>query len=138
MRIIVCILAAFMLLPPASTLAQDSGDDIGGFLSRHDARTFIQRQLPDAAPALLLKDKRAKFYTTQRLRVQPARGCHRKNKSQVSCRYRLRLDPDAAHREANWWPIHCRGAILVTHLRDGALGGTLDYYTCRSKQPAKT
>lgn len=124
-------------LVPAAALAQDPGGGhvVGGHLTKRDARAFIKRQLPGEAPALLLKDERAGFFSTQTLHVQAARRCDRRSTSEVSCRYRVRLRPDAPHRKRNWWPIRCAGSVLVAHLRGGALGGDLGDYVCRTVQP---
>jgi hypothetical protein len=42
--------------------------------------------------------------------------------------------PDAAHRKRNWWPISCRGAVLVRRLDDGSLTGTQGPYSCRTER----
>lgn len=43
-----------------------------------------------------------------------------------------RLVPDADHRAQNWWPIECRGSVLVERGDDGRLQGTQRDYVCRT------
>jgi hypothetical protein len=42
------------------------------------------------------------------------------------------LVPDAAHRRKNWWPISCRGSVLVGRMADGRLRGKQRDYVCRT------
>jgi hypothetical protein len=36
------------------------------------------------------------------------------------------------HRRRNWWPIACRGSVLVGLLDDGRLKGSQLDYVCRT------
>jgi hypothetical protein len=81
---------------------------------------------------VLLHDERSAFFHTDQVWVEPASRCHRRAADAVSCRVRTLLVPDAAHRKRNWWPISCRGAVLVRRLADGRLKGSQLNYTCRT------
>ena len=105
------------------------------FVSKRDARAYLLRAVPPAAPRVLLRDSRSEFFRTARLRVVPARRCRRHGAAAVSCRFRARLVPDAAHRKRNWWPISCRGAVLVRRLGSGRLQGSQRDYVCRTVRP---
>jgi hypothetical protein len=105
------------------------------FVSKREARAFLLRALPPGAPRAFLRDERTAFFRTAHVWVQPARGCHRRDAAGVSCRFRVRLVPDAAHRAHNWWPISCRGAVLVRRLGDGRLKGSPRDYVCRTTRP---
>lgn len=105
------------------------------FVSKREARAFLLRALPPGAPRALLRDERTAFFRTAHVWVQPASGCHRRDATGVSCRFRVRLEPDAAHRAHNWWPISCRGAVLVRRLEDGRLKGSPRDYVCRTIRP---
>jgi hypothetical protein len=127
-RLIAVALAVMLLsgwAPPADA----------AFLSKREARAYALRAVPPDAPRVLLRDERSEFFRTQRLWVQPARRCRRLGAAAVSCRFRARLVPDAAHRERNWWPISCRGAVLVRRLRDGRLQASQRDYVCRTVRP---
>lgn len=102
------------------------------FVSKRDARAYLLRAVPPGAPRVLLRDERSPFFRTARLSVQRARRCRRHGAVAVSCRFRARLVPDAAHRKRNWWPISCRGAVLVQRLGDGRLMGSQRHYVCRT------
>lgn len=105
------------------------------FVSKREARAFLLRAVPPGAPRVLLRDERAAFFRTARLWVSPARRCHRRADVAVSCRFHARLVADAAHRSANWWPISCRGAVLVVRRGDGRLLGRQRHYVCRTVRP---
>jgi hypothetical protein len=105
------------------------------FLSKRQARSFLLRAVPPSAPRVLLRDRRSAFFRTARVRVAPARRCRRHGAAAVSCRFRARLVPDAAHRRRNWWPIHCRGAVLVRRRANGRLQGVQRNYVCRTVRP---
>jgi hypothetical protein len=105
------------------------------FVSKREARAFLLRALPPGAPRALLRDERIAFFRTDRVWVQPARGCRRRAAAAVGCRFRVRLVPDAAHRRHNWWPISCHGAVLVRRLGDGRLKGSPRGYACRTIRP---
>ncbi|MDQ3850242.1 MAG: hypothetical protein M3296_06475 [Actinomycetota bacterium] len=105
------------------------------FVSKREARAFLLRAVPPGAPRVLLRDERAGFFRMARLRVQPARRCRRRAAAAVSCGFRARLVPDAAHRRHNWWPISCRGRILVVRRGDGRLQGRQREYVCRTVRP---
>jgi hypothetical protein len=104
-------------------------------LSKREARAFLVRAFPPAAPRALLRDKRSKFFTTERLWIQDAQRCGRRNLATVTCRFRARLVPDAAHRKRNWWPITCRGKAQARRLGDGRLQGSPRNYVCRTVRP---
>jgi hypothetical protein len=104
-------------------------------VSKREARRYLLRHVPPAAPRVLLRDERSGFFRTARLSVEPARRCRRRSAAAVSCRFRARLVPDAAHRKRNWWPISCRGAVLVRRRRDGRLQGYQRDYVCRTVRP---
>lgn len=105
------------------------------FVSKRDARAFLLRALPPGGPRALLRDERTLFFRTAHVWVEPARRCRRHHAAAVSCRFRVRLVPDAAHRKRNWWPISCRGAVLVRRLKDGRLKGSPRDYVCRTIRP---
>jgi hypothetical protein len=105
------------------------------FVSKREARAFLLRALPPGAPRALLRDERTAFFRTERVWVQPAPRCSRRAATAVGCRFRVRLVPDAAHREHNWWPISCHGAVLVRRLGDGRLKGSPRAYVCRTTRP---
>jgi hypothetical protein len=104
------------------------------FVSKSEARAYVVRAVPRGAPRVLLRDERAQFFRTARLWVEPAQSCDRRAATAVSCRFRARLVPDAAHRKRNWWPISCRGAVLVRRVDDGSLTGTQGPYKCRTER----
>ena len=105
------------------------------FVSKREARAYLLRAMPPGAPRVLLHDERSEFFRTADLWVQPARRCRRHAATAVSCRFRARLEPDAAHRKRNWWPISCRGSVLVRRLGDGRLQGSQRDYVCRTERP---
>lgn len=105
------------------------------FVSKRQARAYLLRAVPPSAPRVLLRDRRSAFFRTARLRVEPARRCRRHGTRAVSCRFWARLVPDAAHRRRNWWPIHCRGAVLVRRRANGRLQGLQRDYVCRTVRP---
>jgi hypothetical protein len=102
------------------------------FVSKRAARAYVLRAVPAGAPRVLLRDERSEFFHTKRLWVEPARRCRRHSAVAVSCRFRARLVPDAAHRKRNWSPISCRGTVLVQRLGDGRLKGSQREYVCRT------
>lgn len=106
------------------------------FVSKRAARAYLLRAVPPAAPRVLLSDERSAFFRTAQLSVEPARRCRREDAVAVSCRFRARLVPDAAHRKRNWWPISCRGSVLVRRLGDGRLKGSQQDYVCQTLRPA--
>ena len=105
------------------------------FVSKRQARTFLVRDVAPSAPRVMLRDYRAAFFRTARLWVEPARRCRRRAATAVSCRYWARLVPDAAHRRRNWWPIICRGVVLVVRRASGRLRGRQRDYVCRTVRP---
>jgi hypothetical protein len=105
------------------------------FVSKRDAREYLLEAMPPDAPRVLLRDRRAQFFRTAQLSVQPARSCHRRAATAVSCRFRARLEPDAEHRKRNWWPISCRGTVLVRRLGDGRLQAQQRDYMCQTVRP---
>jgi len=104
------------------------------FVSKSQAREYLLRVVPRGAPRVMLDDKRAAFFRTDKVSV-PLRGCHRRSAAAVSCGVTARLVPDVAHRKRNWWPISCRGEVLVRRLGDGTLQGKQGDYTCRTVRP---
>jgi len=124
-RLIAAALATAVL--GGSTASADAAT-----LSKRDARAFLVRAFPRAAPRALLRDERAAFFSTERLWVQDARHCGRRDAATVTCRFRARLVPDAAHRKRNWWPISCRGKAQARRLGDGRLQGSPRDYVCRT------
>jgi hypothetical protein len=126
-RLIAIALAAALMGGWASTAA-------AAFVSKREARAYVLRAVPRGAPRVLLRDERSAFFRTARLWVEPAQSCDRRDAAAVSCRFRARLMPDAAHRKRNWWPITCRGAVLVRRLDDGSLKGTQGPYVCRTER----
>jgi len=102
------------------------------FVGKDDARSYLLRVVPAAAPGVLLGDERGAFFRTGKLWVQRAERCRRRSNVDVTCRFTARLEPDAEHRAQNWWPIDCRGTLLVG-LNDGArLQATQRDYACRT------
>ena len=85
-----------------------------------------------SSPTEHLGDERAGFFRTQRLWIEAARNCRRDSAVEVVCRVNVRLVPDAAHRARDWWPILCRGEVLVSMRPDGKLAGDQLDYVCRS------
>jgi hypothetical protein len=104
------------------------------FVSKREARSYLLRAVPPDAPRVLLRDERSAFFRTGRLWVEPAQQCRRHAPTAVSCRFRARLVPDAAHRKRNWWPISCRGAVMVRRMGDGRLKGSQQNYVCRTER----
>jgi hypothetical protein len=102
------------------------------FVGKRAARAYVLHNVPPGAPRVMLGDERAAFFRTERLWVQPAERCRRRSAVAVSCRIVARLVPDAEHRRANWWPIACRGSVLVGRLDDGRLKGSQLDYVCRT------
>jgi hypothetical protein len=105
------------------------------YVGKRAARTYLLHAVPKGAPRVMLRDERARFFRTKRLSVEPSRRCARHSAVSVSCRFTALLVPDAAHRSANWWPISCRGSVMVGLLRDGRLTGTQRNYVCRTVRP---
>lgn len=105
------------------------------FLSKRGARAYLVREMPKRAPRVLLGDERAAFFRVARLSVTRAARCRRRGESSVSCRFRARLEPDAEHRRRNWWPITCRGVVLVRLRGDDRLQGFQRDYVCRTVHP---
>ena len=105
------------------------------FVGKRAARAYLLRAVPPDAPRVLLRDERSAFFRTAESWVEPASGCHRRSAEAVSCRMRILLAPDAAHRKRNWWPISCRGAVLVGRRADGRLKGSQLNSTCRTVRP---
>ena len=103
----VVALAAFVLAGAWAPAAQ------AAFVGKADARAYILDAVPSVAPRVMLGDERAAFFRTERLWVQRAERCRRRSDVAVSCRVSARLVPDAEHRAQNWWPIECRGSVLV-------------------------
>jgi hypothetical protein len=125
------------LIPPALAVALLGGwapAAHAAFVSKRDARAYVLRAVPRDGPRVLLHDGRSEFFRTARVWVQPARSCQRRAATAVSCRFRARLVPDAAHRERNWWPISCSGSVLVRRLDDGRLQGSQGGYVCRTER----
>lgn len=106
-------------------------------LTKAEARGFIMRGFRVSGARVMLKDERAEFFSVKSLIVEPARRCERINAATVSCSFRARLDPDAAHKKAHWFPIRCRGAVKAEKLEDGRLKGTMRDYVCRTVLPKK-
>jgi hypothetical protein len=104
----------------------------GGWASSADAAFVSKRAARAYMPRVLLRDERSEFFHTEGLSVEPARRCRRHSAVAVSCRFRARLVPDAAHRKRNWSPISCRGTVLVQRLGDGRLKGSQREYVCRT------
>jgi hypothetical protein len=126
------------LIPPALAVALLGGwtpSAHAAFVSKRDARAYVLRAVPRDAPRVMLRDERSAFFRTEKLWVEPARRCRRHAATAVSCRFRARLVPDAAHRKGNWSPITCRGAVLVRRLDDGRLQGSQRDYVCRTERP---
>lgn len=105
------------------------------FVGKREARAYVLDVVPAGAPQVMLRDERAGFFRTERLWVQPAQRCQRRAPVSVSCRVVAQLVPDAAHRARNWWPISCRGSVLVTRLDTGRLQATQRDYACRTIHP---
>ena len=105
------------------------------FVGKRAARAYIVKVVPRGAPSVMLGDERAGFFRTERLWVERAERCRRHSAVAVSCRFVARLVPDAVHRKRNWWPISCRGSVLVGRLSDGRLKGTQRDYVCRTARP---
>ncbi|HEV7806993.1 MAG TPA: hypothetical protein VGO80_14315 [Solirubrobacteraceae bacterium] len=105
------------------------------FVSKETAREYLLNAVPKGAPRVMLRDERAAFFRTARLSLQSARQCQRRSADAVSCAFRARLVPDAAHRARNWWPIACRGSVVVRRHDDGRLQGHQGAYVCRTVRP---
>lgn len=102
------------------------------FVGKVPARAYLLRAVPGVAPGVMLGDERARFFRTARFWVQRAEGCHRNSDVEVRCRFVARLVPDVPHRKQNWWPIECRGTLLVGLNDDGRMQGDQGDYTCRT------
>ncbi len=124
-RLVAAVLATVLL--GGSVASADAAT-----LSKREARAFLVRAFPPAAPPALLRDERAAFFSTARLWLQHARRRGRRDPATVACRFRARLVPDAAHRKRNWWPIACHGKVQARRLRDGGLQGSPRDYVCRT------
>lgn len=107
-------------------------DADAAFVAKRPVRAYLLKAVPPVAPGVMLGDERAGFFRTERFWVQRAERCHRGSDVEVSCRFVARLAPDAAHRAQNWWPIECRGTLLVRPTDDGRLQGVQRDYTCRT------
>jgi hypothetical protein len=116
------------LAVPATSEAQV----VQGLLTRKEARTSVLRALPSQAPELLLKDERAEFFKTSSISVDRMR---RIDRSQIRVHYKLTMRPDTAHRKAHWFPIRCRGWVLIAKLTTGKLGGDIKNYKCVTVLP---
>ena len=68
-RLIAAVLLAAALL--GSSVAR--GDTAP--LNKREARAFLMRAFPPAAPRALLREERAKFYSTERLSLARAPRC---------------------------------------------------------------
>ena len=121
---VAALVAALVLVPAASAE--------GAYVAKRAARDYLRHAIPPAAPRVLLGDERAGFFRTQKLWIEAARNCRRDSAVAVVCRMSVRLVPDAAHRARNWWPIRCRGEVLVSMRSDGKLAGDQLDYVCRS------
>jgi hypothetical protein len=128
-RSIAVTLAAVVLVGGGTASAE------AGFVSKREARAYLLDAMPPDAPRVLLRDERAQFFRTTQLSIPPARRCQRRAAAVVVCRFRARLEPDAEHRERNWWPISCRGTVLVRRLDSGRLQALQRDYTCRTVRP---
>jgi hypothetical protein len=104
------------------------------FVDKRAARAYLVDVVPKGAPRVMLRDERAGFFRTERLWVQRAERCRRRSDVSVNCRIVARLVPDAEHRKRNWWPISCRGSVLVT-LDGGRLQASQRDYVCRTIRP---
>lgn len=127
-RVIVVLLAVALV-------GGSTGTAEAAFVSKREARTYLLGAVPKGAARVMLPDERARFFHAAGVWVEPARSCDRRSAEAVSCRVRVRLEPDAEHRAANWWPISCRGAVLVRRLGDGRLKGDQLNYVCRTLRP---
>lgn len=127
--------AIYLFAPGLAGAQAPGGVVVSGHLTKAEAHDFTRKQLPPQAPELLLKDERADFFHTSWIHVQQARRCDRQDTSTVTCRYKLRLRPDRAHRKAHWFPIRCNGSLKVVSLSNGGLGGDLGNYRCVTKLP---
>lgn len=127
-RVIAVVLAAMLL--GVSAPAADAA-----FVAKRAARAYVLENVPPGAARVMLGDERARFFRTERLWVQRAERCHRRSAVAVSCRIVARLVPDAVHRRGNWWPIDCRGSVLVELAGDDRLRGTQLDYVCRTVRP---
>jgi hypothetical protein len=123
------ITAAFAALVVAGAWAPPAG---AAFVSKRDARAYLLHAVPRGAARVMLRDERAAFFHAERVWVQRAERCRRRSAVAVSCRVVVRLVPDEAHRKQNWWPISCRGSVLVRRMADGRLKGTQRNYVCRT------
>lgn len=95
--------------------------------SRTRARHYFTTQFPKVAPAALLKDQRAFVYKTKKLRVAPAKKCHR-GAQQVKCTFTVVLRP-RKNAPRSFGRIRCRGE-LWGKLRNGKMIGRVGDYTC--------
>ena len=129
MRKLLATSAALMTLAVPSVA---EAQKVTGKLSHEEARTSVRRALPGQAPKLLLKDERASFYHTSSIRILASR---RINRSEINVRYRLLMRPDKEHREANWFPIRCRGWVWIGKLNTGRLIGDIKRYKCWTVNP---
>src|SRR3954447_17148093 len=135
-RRVTCSTLVVVLVLAGSTAAwaqqPPPGVTVKGKLSKRQARSFIVRELPPAAAAAMLKDRRAPFFRPAGIRVEPAGACGRENRSIVSCRFTIRLRPTKARRAVGWTPIRCTGVDRVARLSNGGIGGELGNYRCVS------
>ena len=123
-RVIAAVLAAALpaLWAPTASAA---------FVGKREARSYLLRVVPKGAPRVMLRDERAAFFRTARISIPPSRLCARRGGA-VECRVLTRLVADAAHRARNWWPIVCRGSVIVKRRGDGRLQGAQGNYACRT------
>lgn len=120
-------IASALALTAAAAPAADAA-----FVGKEHARSYLLKAVPGAAPGVMLGDERAAFFRAERFWVQRADRCDRNSDVEVSCRFTTRLVPDAEHRAKNWWPIECRGTLLVGVRDDGRLQGEQQNYRCRT------
>ena len=113
-------------------IASAGDPPIGGYLKVREAIQFQKQYFPPQGPRLL-RDRRATFFHTKR----PiwVGECQRVKRPTVVCRFSLKLIPDKAHREKNWWPIRCRGWVRARHRIDGSIVGDVRRYHCRTIKP---
>lgn len=123
-----------VVLALSSSAAAKDDPAVGGFLSFSSAIRFQKKHFPPVAPTLL-RDERATFFKTKR--PITVKACTRRNRPTVICRFSLILNPDAAHRKANWFPIRCRGRVRSRHRVDDSILGDVRGYTCRTLLPKK-
>ena len=85
-----------------------------------------------ASTEVVAQGRARELLHTSSIRILASR---RINRSEINVRYRLLMRPDKEHREANWFPIRCRGWVWIGKLNTGRLIGDIKRYKCWTVNP---